>query len=82
MTLIKISVIFSSSSEEADVIKNKSSKDLIKIIESDGWTLDRIRGDHHQFVHETKPGIVTIPHPEKNLGTWLINKILKQAGLK
>lgn len=64
------------------VIKNKSSKDLIKIIESDGWTLDRIRGDHHQFVHKTKPGIVTIPHPEKNLGTWLINKILKQAGLK
>lgn len=55
---------------------------MIAIIEADGWTLDRIRGDHHQFVHKTKPGIVTIPHPEKNLGTWLINRILKQAGLK
>ena len=64
------------------MIKNKTSKEMIEIIEADGWTPDRIRGDHHQFVRTTKPGVVTIPHPEKNLGSWLIGKILKQAGLK
>ncbi len=82
LTPIIISVIISSSREGAVTIKNKTSKEMIAIIEADGWTPDRIRGDHHQFVHKTKPGLVTIPHPEKNLGSWLINKILTQAGLK
>lgn len=55
---------------------------MIAIIEADGWIPDRIRGDRHQSVHKAKPGIVTIPHPEKNPGTRLIKRILKQAGLK
>ena len=35
-------------------------RNLIKLIEKDGWYLDRTRGSHRQFRHSTKPGIVTI----------------------
>jgi len=58
-------------------------RDAIKVIESDGWYLDRTRGSHRQFKHPTKRGLVTIAgklSDELALGT--ANSILKQAGLK
>jgi predicted RNA binding protein YcfA (HicA-like mRNA interferase family) len=57
------------------------SADLIRLLETDGWTLDRVRGAHHVFRHPAKPGIVVVPHPKKDLGTDLIAAIRKQAGL-
>lgn len=58
------------------------SNSLIKLIETDGWRLDRVKGSHHVFVHNTKQGIVVIPHPRKDLPKGTVNSILKQAGLK
>ena len=58
------------------------SKSIIKMIEDDGWYLDRKKGSHHVFRHETKKGIVVIPHPKKDLPLGTVNSILKQAGLK
>ncbi|EPA2505491.1 type II toxin-antitoxin system HicA family toxin [Acinetobacter baumannii] len=58
------------------------SLDLVKMIEADGWYLDRIKGSHHHFKHPTKRGIVTIPHPKKDLPSGTVKNILKQAGLK
>lgn len=58
------------------------SKSLIKMIEDDGWYLDRTKGSHHVFRHETKKGIVVIPHPKKDLPLRTVNSILKQARLK
>ncbi|WP_311775950.1 type II toxin-antitoxin system HicA family toxin [Pseudomonas baetica] len=26
-----------------------------------------VRGRHHHFKHPTKPGLVTVPHPKKDL---------------
>jgi predicted RNA binding protein YcfA (HicA-like mRNA interferase family) len=46
------------------------------------WRLQRTRGSHHQFVHQTKVGTITVPHPKKDLGKGLVLAILKQAGLK
>jgi predicted RNA binding protein YcfA (HicA-like mRNA interferase family) len=37
-----------------------SSKELIKMVEKDGWQLVSIRGSHHKFKHKDKPGIVII----------------------
>ncbi|WP_204627316.1 type II toxin-antitoxin system HicA family toxin [Haemophilus haemolyticus] len=56
------------------------SKTAIKMIEEDGWYLDRVKGSHHQYKHPTKKGTVTIPHPRKDLG-HLEKSIKKQAGL-
>jgi predicted RNA binding protein YcfA (HicA-like mRNA interferase family) len=48
----------------------------------DGWIESRCRGDHHQFKHPTKKGLVTVTHPKKDIPIGTVNNILKQAGLK
>jgi predicted RNA binding protein YcfA (HicA-like mRNA interferase family) len=58
------------------------SRGLIKLLQADGWRLQRTRGSHHQFGHPTKVGTITVPHPKKDLGKGLVLAILKQAGLK
>jgi predicted RNA binding protein YcfA (HicA-like mRNA interferase family) len=35
-------------------------KDVIKLLENDGWYEVRIRGSHRQFHHATKAGTVTV----------------------
>ncbi len=57
------------------------SADLIRKLEEDGWTLRGVKGSHHVFVHPEKPGHITVPHPKKDLGTGLVHKLLKQAGI-
>jgi len=58
-------------------------RDILKMLDKDGWRLDRTRGSHRQFVHSTKPGLVLVPgKPNDDLGQGTLNSILKQAGLK
>lgn len=57
------------------------SRELIKVIQADGWYLARVTGSHHHFKHDAKLGIVTIPHPKKDLPKGTVKSILKQAGL-
>ena len=59
-----------------------SSADLIKLLESNGWMLVRIKGSHHHFKHPTIPGIITVKHPEKDTPMGTTNSILRHAGLK
>jgi predicted RNA binding protein YcfA (HicA-like mRNA interferase family) len=58
------------------------SAELIKRLQKDGWTLRGAKGSHHIFVHGAKPGHISVPHPRKDLGKGLVNKLLKEAGLK
>ncbi len=58
------------------------SKAITKMIEADGWYLVRVAGSHHHYRHNEKQGIVTVPHPKKDLPKGTVNSILKQAGLK
>lgn len=58
-------------------------RELLKMIETDGWYLVRTRGDHRQFHHPTKPGTVTVAgKPDVDIPPGTLNSILKQAGLK
>jgi len=58
-------------------------RDAIKLIESDGWYLDRTRGSHRQFKHPEKQSLVTIAgKASDDLAPGTSNSILKQAGLK
>jgi len=58
-------------------------RDIIKLIEADGWYLVATKGSHRQYKHATKPGRVTIAgHPGDDLGPGTLNSILKQAQLK
>lgn len=64
------------------MIPTMQSAELIKRLQADGWTLRGGKGSHHVFVHPAKPGHISVPHPRKDLGVGLVNKLLKQAGLK
>jgi len=57
------------------------SADLIRELVKAGWVLDRVRGSHHVFRHTSRPDIIVVPHPRKDLGKGLVSKIRKQAGI-
>ncbi len=58
-------------------------RDVIKLIETDGWYLVATKGSHRQYKHPTKPGRVTIAgQPNNDLSPGTLNSILKQAKLK
>jgi len=58
-------------------------KQLIKLLEENGWYLARTRGSHRQFKHATKPGAVTVSGKESvEVPRGTLNSILKQSGLK
>ena len=58
------------------------SRSLIKKLEADGWVLVRVKGSHHQFKHPTKPGLVTVKHPDGDIPAGTLHSIRKQAGWK
>jgi predicted RNA binding protein YcfA (HicA-like mRNA interferase family) len=64
------------------MVRIMNSRDLIRQLTDSGWTLDRVRGSHHVFVHSARPGHVVVPHPKKELGRGLVGAIRKQAGLE
>ncbi|MBX3291179.1 MAG: type II toxin-antitoxin system HicA family toxin [Acidobacteria bacterium] len=58
-------------------------KEIIKMLEKEGWRLARIKGSHRQFKHPEKPGTVTISGKESmDIPPGTLNSIFKQAGLK
>jgi predicted RNA binding protein YcfA (HicA-like mRNA interferase family) len=58
-------------------------REVIRLIEQDGWRLARTKGTHRQYKHPDKPGLVTVPgKPGSELAPGTLNSILKQAGLK
>ena len=57
--------------------------EIIKLIETDGWVLDRTKGSHRVYVHPIKRGVVVVPGKlSKDLPLGTEQSILKQAGLR
>ncbi len=58
-------------------------KELIKILEADGWFQVRMRGSHRQYKHPTKLGTVTVSgKPSIDIPPGTLSSALKQAYLK
>jgi predicted RNA binding protein YcfA (HicA-like mRNA interferase family) len=58
-------------------------RDVIKLLEADGWYLAKTKGDHRQYVHPVKKGKVTVNNKlSAVLSQELLNCIWKQAGWK
>lgn len=55
-------------------------KDLLKLLEQNGWIEDRIKGSHHVMKKDGKTEI--IPIHGRDVPTGLLNAILKRTGLK
>jgi predicted RNA binding protein YcfA (HicA-like mRNA interferase family) len=58
-------------------------KDVIKMLENDGWYLARTKGSHRQYKHPNKSGTVTVAGKASiEVPPGTLNSILKQAGLR
>jgi predicted RNA binding protein YcfA (HicA-like mRNA interferase family) len=58
-------------------------KDVIRLLEEQGWFLVATRGSHRQYKHLVRPGRVTVAgKPSDDLAPGTLNSILKQSGLK
>jgi predicted RNA binding protein YcfA (HicA-like mRNA interferase family) len=57
-------------------------RDVVKLLEEEGWRLERQRGSHRQYRHASKPGTVTVAG---SLGSELkpgtLASVFRQAGL-
>lgn len=58
------------------------SKEIIQLLIVDGWEEVRVKGSHHHFKHPEKKGLVTVPHPKKEIPSGTLKSILKQAQLQ
>ena len=56
------------------------SGEVVKRLEREGWAPRKGKGSHRVFTHPTKPGIVVVPHPRKDLMVGTLRNIYRQAG--
>ena len=56
-------------------------RDIIRLVEDDGWYLPRQKGSHKQYKHPIKKGLVTIAAHKMSdeIAPGTLNSILKQA---
>lgn len=59
-----------------------TSKQMIKLLEKNGFIADRQNGSHIIFENPETNRTTTVPYHCKDLKKGLEQKILKQAGLK
>lgn len=58
-------------------------KEIIRVLEDEGWFLIATRGSHRQYKHPVRPGRVTVAgKPSDDLAPGTLNSIVKQSGLK
>jgi predicted RNA binding protein YcfA (HicA-like mRNA interferase family) len=57
------------------------SRVVIRKIEAAGWKHVRTSGSHWHFKHPSRPGIVTVPHPKRDLPKGTLKSIERQSGV-
>lgn len=63
-------------------MKSCSSREVIEILENNGWRLKNSRGDHYKFIHNELRGKITITHPVKDMKINNLKNISKMTGIK
>ncbi len=58
-----------------------NGKQIIKILQENGWEIKRVRGSHHILKYGSKSCPVPV-HGNRDIGIGLIKKIEKQTGVK
>ena len=60
-----------------------TAREVIRLIEVDGWHLVATKGSHRQYKHQDKAGRVTVAGKlSDEIAPGTLNSILKQLGLK
>jgi len=58
-----------------------NSREIIRLIQLAGWVHLETHGSHWHFVHPSRPGRVTVPHPKRDLFVKTVRSIEKQSGV-
>lgn len=58
-----------------------TGKELVKLLERNGWSIARINGSHYYMVKGSQKLAVPV-HAGQAIPTGLLNRLLKEAGLK
>jgi Predicted periplasmic or secreted lipoprotein len=65
-----------------ETLKGYSTREVIRLLQADGWFLKNIEGSHSQYIHPTKKGKVTVVLNKERIPPGTLNSIAKQSGLK
>lgn len=57
------------------------SKEVLRRLKADGWTVARVKGSHHHLTHPKKPGIVTVKHPARHFPMGTLKSMERQSGV-
>lgn len=64
-------------------MKSLSGKEVVKLLEQNGWVLARIHGSHHIYIKKGQRERISVPvHGNRPLKKGLLSALLKIAGLK
>ncbi len=59
----------------------KTSREIVRRLEQEGWTLVRVAGSHHVFKSPISGETVVVPHPKEDLGkAWFVPFIRAHDG--
>jgi predicted RNA binding protein YcfA (HicA-like mRNA interferase family) len=62
---------------------NMKVRDILRLIEEDGWRFHSQKGSHRQFVHPTKKGRVTLAgKPSDEMHPKTLGDVFKQAQIQ
>ncbi len=59
-----------------------TGKEMVRVLQRNGWKLDRVNGSHHIMVKDGKRAVPVPVHGKKELPKGLASAILKQTGIK
>ena len=63
-------------------MKRYSPKNIIKILEKEGWIEKRTRGSHHIFTKEGEKNVVVVSTSKRIIPVGTVKNIERQAGIK
>lgn len=56
------------------------TRELVAMLEADGWRMVRQKGSHQQWKHPTKPGRITIVAADRNQHPKTVKQVLIATG--
>jgi predicted RNA binding protein YcfA (HicA-like mRNA interferase family) len=61
----------------------KKVRDVIRLLEQDGWLLARQKGSHRQYRKEGNPHVITIAgKPGNDMPEGLLRSVAEKSGIK
>ena len=63
-------------------MKRVSGREMCKVLERLGWTLDRIRGAHHIYRHPDGRTVPVPVHGNKTMKFGTQRAVMRQAGVR